>query len=75
MRLARQCVGCEEASGIRHEPELGQVCESCVEVLDIVEQSIDSVRCGLGSTTRSFECVSREPSTNPDLTFTKWVLR
>lgn len=38
-------------------------------------QSIDSVRCGLGSTTRSFECVSREPSTNPDLTFTKWVLR
>lgn len=38
-------------------------------------QSIDSVRCGLGSTTRSFECVSREPSTNPDLTFTKWVRR
>lgn len=40
MRLHRQCVGCEEASGIRHAPELGQVCESCVEVLDIVEEVV-----------------------------------
>lgn len=39
-------------------------------------QSIDSVRCGLGSTTRSFECVSRQTRpTNADLTFTKWVRR
>ncbi len=36
MTRAGRCVGCQEAPGTQRVPDLGAVCESCAEVLDVV---------------------------------------